>query len=129
VLLGGFLGQEQASGFNHDVSADFVPLQGSRIALGGQANLLAVHNQGVAFDGNFALELAVHGIVLEHVSEVVRLEQVIDTHDFDVVEVLDCCAEYHTADTTEAVNTDFDCHFLLLLRDETKQLRQPRATT
>ena len=31
VLLGGLLGEEQAGGFNDDIGADFVPLQGGRI--------------------------------------------------------------------------------------------------
>jgi hypothetical protein len=39
----------------------------------------------VAVDRHIALEAAVHGVVLEHVCQVVRLEQVVDADDLDVV--------------------------------------------
>ena len=58
------------------------------------------------------LEDAMHGIVLEHVREVVRVEEVVDADDLDVIrEVLDRGAEHHAADTAEAVDANFDSHF------------------
>ena len=46
----GFLGQEQAGRFDHDVGADLAPLQVGRVALLRQADLLAVDDQRVAVD-------------------------------------------------------------------------------
>jgi hypothetical protein len=59
-----------------------------RVLLGGQADALAVDDQGVAVDRDVALEAAVHAVVLEHVGQVVGLEQVVDADDLDVGEVL-----------------------------------------
>src|SRR3989344_4311115 len=58
VLLRGDLVQEQAGGFDHHVGADFVPLQVGGVALLREADLLAVDDQGVALDRDFALEAA-----------------------------------------------------------------------
>jgi hypothetical protein len=111
VLLRRFLGEEQAGRLEHDVGADFVPLQLRRVALLRQADLLAVDDQRVAFDRDFALEAAVHRVVLEHVGQVVGLEQVVDGNDLDVVlEVLHRCAQHVATDAAEAVDTEFDSH-------------------
>ena len=110
VLLAGFLGQEEAGAFDDDVGADFVPLQVGGILLGGQADLLAVDDQVVAFDGDVAVEAAMHGVVLQHVGQVVGLEQVVDADDFDVGEILGDGAECHAADAAETVDANFDSH-------------------
>ena len=61
------------------------------------------------------VERAVDGVVLEHVREVVRIEEVVDADDLDVAEVLNRRAENHAADTAEAVDTDLDSHFFVPL--------------
>ena len=114
VLLGGFLGQEQTGGFDHHVGADFVPLQVGGVALLRQADLLAVDDQGVAFDGNFAVKAAVHAVVLQHVSQVVGLQQVVDADDFDVGEVLHCGAQHVAADAAKTVDAYLDRHSCLV---------------
>jgi len=59
----------------------------------------------------------VHGVVLEHVRQVIRLQQIVDGHDFDVVaEVQHRRAQDVTPDATETVDTNLDCHVLKLLR-------------
>ena len=108
--------QEQAGGFDHNVSADLVPLQGGGVALLGQANLLAVDDQGVAVDRNLAFEAAMHAVVLEHVGQVVGFEQVVDANHFDVLEVLCGGTEHHATDAAKAVDTDFDGHGSILLK-------------
>jgi hypothetical protein len=51
----------------------------------------------------------VDGVVLEHVREIIRIEQVVDADNLDVIgEILNRSAEDHTADTAEAVNTKFN---------------------
>ena len=71
--------------FDHDVGADLAPLQLGRVLHGGQADALAVDDQRVAVDRDVALEAAVHAVVLQHVGQVVGLEQVVDADDLDVV--------------------------------------------
>ncbi len=48
--------EEETGGFDDDVGADFVPLQVGRILFGGQADLLAVDDEGVALDSDVTLE-------------------------------------------------------------------------
>jgi len=116
VLLAGLLGQEQAGGFDHDVGADLVPLQVGGVALLGEADLFPVDDQGVAIDRQFALEAAVHGVVLQHVGQVVRLQQVVDRDDLDVaVEVLHCRTQHVAADAAESVDTNLDGQGFLLV--------------
>ena len=50
------------------------------------------------------------GIVLQHVGEVLGVEQVVDADDFDVIEVLDGGAEDHAADAAKPVDANFDGH-------------------
>lgn len=111
VLLRGFLGQEQAGGLDHHVGADCIPLEVGRIAFLGQADLVAVDDQRVAVDRHIGLEAAMHRVVLQHVGEVIGLEQVIDGHDLDVIgEVLHRRAQHVAADATESVDANLDCH-------------------
>ena len=117
VLLRKLFGQEEAGGLDDDFRADFVPLQISRALLGGQADLLAVDDQHIALDRDLRVEFAVNRVILQHVGEVVRIEQVVDPDNFDVIaEILDCGAENHPTDTTETVDTNFD-HFDVPLVD------------
>jgi hypothetical protein len=115
VLLGSFLGQEQARGLDHHVGADLAPLQLGGVLHRGQADLLAVDDQRVAVDRDLAVEAAVHRVVLEHVGQVVGLEQVVDADDLDVLEVADRCAEHHAADAAETVDADLDGHEIFSL--------------
>jgi hypothetical protein len=92
VLFAAGLVQEDAGGFDHDVGADLVPLQVGGVFFLRQADLLAVDDQGVAFDADGALEAAVDAVVLQHVGQIVGLQQVVDGHDLDVREVLDRAA-------------------------------------
>ena len=116
MSAGLFIGEEETGGFDDDFGADFVPLQGGRILLGGEADLLAVDDEEVAVDRDVVVEDAVHGVVLQHVREVVRVEQVVDADDFDVIrEVFDGGTEHHAANSSESVDTDFDSHLFFSL--------------
>ena len=66
----------------------------------------------IRVDLDVMLEDAMHGIVLQHVREVIGIEEVVDADHFDVVrEVFNRRAENHAADTAEAVDANFDSHF------------------
>ncbi len=80
-----------------------------------QADPLAVDEQRVAVDRDLALEAAVHRVVLQHVGEVLGLEQVVDGDDLDLVEVLHGGAKHHAPDAAEAVDADLDGHCGMLL--------------
>ena len=111
MSAGLFIGEEETGGFDDDFGADFVPLQSGRILLGGEADLLAVDDEEVAVDRDVVVEDAVDGVILQHVREVVRVEQVVDADDFDVIrEVFDGGTEHHAANSSESVDTDFDSH-------------------
>ncbi len=112
VLLAGIEGEEEAGGFNHHVGIHFVPLQVGGIALGGEADFLAVDHQVVAFHAHRAVEAAMHRVVLQHVSQVVRLEQVVDGDDLQVFELgfLRHGAEHHAADAAESIDGDANGH-------------------
>src|SRR3546814_139339 len=115
VLLRGFLGQEQAGRLDHHVHARLVPLQVGRVALLGQADLPAVDDDVAAVDLHLALEAAVHGVVLQHVGQVVRFQQVVDGDDLDVAaEILHRRAQHVAPDAAETVDTNLDRHVTLL---------------
>ena len=114
VCLCLLFGEEKTRRFNYVFCFHFVPLQISRIALCSYADFLTVNDElavlNVCLDS--ALELAVHGVILQHVSQVVYRAKVVDTYNLDVAAVLSG-AEYETADTTETVNTYFNHDVLI----------------
>ena len=113
VFLRHLFGEEQAGGFDHHIGAHFVPFEVGGVALSGEADFFAVDDEVVAIDGNAAaLEAAVHAVVLEHVGQIVWLQQIVDADDFDVIgKVLYGSAEYAAPDATETVDAYFDCHW------------------
>ena len=121
VSLSLFLGEEETGGFNYVFSANFVPLEFGRILNSGNANATAVNDELALFhvSGNFVIELAVHGVELEHVSKIVNRAEVVDAYNFDVVAVFNGSTENETADTAKTINTNFD---LYLKHLTTKQL-------
>ena len=108
--------QKEARGFEHDVGADLVPFERCRVALLRQADLVAVDDERVALDRDLALEAAVHRVVLQHVGQVLGLEQVVDADDLDVRKVLHGGAQDIATDAAEAVDTELDGHLLRFLR-------------
>ena len=116
MLTGELVLQEEAGGFDDNVGTDFVPLELGGILFSGEADLLAVDDHEVAFNFDVVVEDAVDGVVLQHVSEVLGIEKVVDSDDFDVLgEVFHCGAENHAADSSESVNSNFDSHFFSFL--------------
>lgn len=115
VLAGGLVGKEEAGGLNDDIGTHFAPLEVGGILLGGEANLLAIDDEGGTFHRDVVVEAAVDGVVLQHIGEVVGVEEVVDADDLDVLEVFDRGAEDHAANAAEPVDANFDGHFLLLL--------------
>ena len=105
--LGLLLGQEQTGGFDDVLSADFVPTEVGGILLGGDADAVAVDDQVSVFHFDRTVELSVDRVILEHISHVLHVDEVVDTDDYDVVSFLGG-PEDQTADTSEAVDAYFD---------------------
>ena len=89
------------------------PLQVGGIHLCGQADLLTVNYKVAVLYGHLVVEAAVNGVIFQHVSQILRVEQVVDADYLDVIrKLVDCSAEYHAADTAESIDTNFNlCHF------------------
>jgi len=110
MCAAGLFGEEEAGAFDDQIGTDVGPGQVGRIALGGQADGLAIDDQVIAVDGHVAIEVTVHGIVLQHVGQVIGVQQVVDADHFDVREILGDGAESHAADAAKTIDTDFQSH-------------------
>ena len=102
-----FLRQEEPRGFYYVFSTDSRPLEVGRVLFCGYADGLAIDDEVTVLDLDGAVEATMHRVVLEHVGHVLCVEQVIDTYDLDVAALLGS-TEDKTADTSEAVNTNFN---------------------
>jgi len=111
VRLALFGSQVQTGALEDILSADFAPGQVSSILLAEAGVALAVDNKVISLVGNLAVELAVHGVILEQICKVVSGAEVVDADDLDVG-MVHAVAEYHAADAAETIDTDFDfVHF------------------
>ena len=113
VSLSLLLGEEETSRFYYVLSTYCIPLQVSGVALCSYADVVAVNDELALFNVSLdsAFKLAVHRVILEHVSQVIYGAEVIDTYNLDVAASLSS-TENETANTTETVNTYFDHNFL-----------------
>ncbi len=108
------LGEEQTGGLDDVFSADFIPLEVCGILLSGHADAVAIDHEVTVFHFDAAVKLAVHRVVLEHVSHVLHVNQVVDADHNDVIPLLGC-PENQTADTSETVDTYFNFFHLLIM--------------
>ena len=109
VALGLVLGQEQAGGLDDVLRADLLPGQVGGVTLGVHRDHMAVHNDGVIAGGHLGIDPAVHGVVLQHIGQVIGGTQVVDAHDLDLG-VLQAAAQDHAADAAKTIDADFDAH-------------------
>ena len=108
--LGLLLGQEQAGGLHHVLSLQLAPGDILGVALGEDGDGLAVDHDSVLSGGDLAVELAVHGVILQHIGQVVGGAQIVDAHDLDLG-MVHAGAENHAANAAKTVNTYFDAHW------------------
>ena len=102
--------QKKAGAFEHNIRANFIPFEGCRVTLLREANFFAVNDQGIALHRNLALEAAMHRVILQHVGQIVGLQQVVDANDFNIAKALNCRAKDVAADATKTIDAYFDCH-------------------
>ena len=103
------LGQEQAGGLDNILSTQLSPGQVGGIALGRDGDFLAIDNDGILGGLHSAVEDAVHGVVLEHVGQVIGGAQVVDADNLNLG-MVHSGTEDHAADAAKTVNTNFDGH-------------------
>ena len=51
-----------------------------------------------------------HGVILQHVSQVIGGAQIVDADDLDLG-MIDAGAEDHTANAAKSIDTNFDAHW------------------
>ena len=104
MSLSFFLSQEQTGRFNYVFSTYFVPFQVSRVLFSSDTDRLTVNDQFAVFNISFdsTVELTVHSIILQHVSQVIYRAKVVNTNDLNIVSFLSS-AEYETSDTSESI--------------------------
>ena len=109
VALGLLLGQEQAGGLDDVLRAGLAPGQVGGVALGVHGDALAVDDDGGLGGADVGVELAVHGVVLQHIGQIVGRAKIVDAHDLDVG-VMHALAQDHAADAAKSVDTNFNAH-------------------
>ena len=123
------LGEEQAGGLDDVLGAHFVPLQVGGILFAGHADFAAVHDDGMVGVIDGAFELAVDGVIFEHISHIIRGDEVVDGNNFNF-RVGQAGAEDQTADAAEAVDTNFDHgDYLLIIFHTLFYLKSRRFTS
>jgi len=105
-----FGGKVLAGGFDDVFSTSVAPLDGSRVHLRSEGDLLAVNDQASLVTGDLAVEAAVDSVILEHVFGIVGGDEGIVNRNNVDVRVLLGSTEHEATDSAEAVDADVDGH-------------------
>ena len=114
VSLGLLLRQEQTGGLHHILRAQLGPGQVGGVPLGGDGDLLAVDHDGVLSAADLSLADAVHGVILQHIGQILGRAQVVDAHDLDLG-VVQAGPKDHAANAAKAIDANFNAHCNCLL--------------
>ena len=117
---------EEAGGLDDDLRADGGPVELGGVALGEDLDGLAVDDDGVFGRGDFVLQVAEDGVVLEQVGERGGGGEVVDGDEFDV-RVAERGAENVASDAAEAVDANLDCHVCRYLFERIGRLQALRC--
>lgn len=108
MSLGLFGAEENTGGLADDVGAGLAPGDGGGVLFVEDLDLLAVDDEVVAVLFDSSLESAVDGVVLKVVDQIVEgHEGVVNGGDLDLG-VVEGSSENESADSAEAVDTEFD---------------------
>jgi hypothetical protein len=118
VSLGLGLGGVEAGALEHDVDVEVAPRQVVGVGLLVDLDLLAVDDDGILGGLDLVITgvVALRGVVLQQVSEHVGRGEVVDGNDLGTL-VTEHLTESQTTDTTEAVDSNLNCHVCLLSLD------------
>ena len=113
VLGGLFGGGVNAGGFHDVFRAARVPRDIARVHDRIDRNFFSIHNKLAVPRFHFAAERAVHGIVLGHIDHIVQVDKrIVNAHNVDF-RVVCRRAQHQAANPAEAVDANFNCHFLV----------------
>jgi hypothetical protein len=117
VGRGFFLGGEETRAFEHDVDTQLAPGNQGRVALGEDADAVAIDEHIVAIDGDDAGKLAVHRVVARQMGVRLGVAQVVDGDDGDILLLAAFIkrAQDIAADAAIAIDGNFDGHAVSLL--------------
>jgi hypothetical protein len=119
---------EAAGRLDHDRDAQVLPRELGRVLLGGDGDGLAVDDERLVAGLDRAAELAVDRVVLEEVRERLRVGEVVDGDDLQVLgAALRDGAHDAASDTSESVDRDASGHWDLL-RPSADVDRAPRRS-
>ena len=111
---------EETGGLDDDVHAKFFPRQSGWTCTDGEAlDLVTIDNEHVVFRHVWAAllrehvftSLALGGVILHEVGEIVRRHEVVDGDDVDLLAekaLITDCAKHEAADAPETIDADFD---------------------
>ena len=109
-----FSGAEHAGGLYDILGAAGRPRNLRRILLFVHFDGMAVNDKLTVFRLSATVELAVHGVIFEHINHVVGVdERIVDTYNFKNVRLSHSGAENQATDTAKAIDANFNCHKFL----------------
>ena len=114
VFLGFVFAGEEAGAFEDDVHTQLAPRQFFRVSVGEDFDFFTVDDEVVTFEFGGAVEATLRGVIFEEVQQHVGRSEVVNGDDFDIFRFVHL-AQSETADTSESVDGDFDCHEFYLL--------------
>ncbi|OPY79744.1 MAG: hypothetical protein A4E70_02018 [Syntrophus sp. PtaU1.Bin005] len=101
--------EEKSRRFYDIVGPDVIPFQICGVFFSRDANRLAIDHQLAVLYIHGSLEPAVYRVIPEHIGHVIRIEQIVDPHNFNV-RPRTGGAENQPADSAETINANFDRH-------------------
>ena len=104
---------EEAGAFEHQIDTQFLVRKVGGVALGGDADALAVDDEVVAFGGDGAGIFAVNAVTAEQPGVRLGVGEVVDRDQFEVAgTAFDDRARHQSADAAEAVDRNLHRHLL-----------------
>src|SRR5690606_35974549 len=94
-----------------DIDAEIAPRQRGRILLLEHLDRPLANLDLVAVVADGFLETPCHGVVLEQVRKRVVVGEVIDRNKLEIAPLCECCSIEIAADSSEAVDADFDAQW------------------
>ena len=101
---------EEARRLQRDLASQALPGEIGGVTLGEDGNRLAVDHQSLLGGLDSPREPPVDAVVLEQHRKVLRVREVVDRHDLELVGVLGQDTKDETPDSTKTVDTNTDCH-------------------
>ncbi len=108
---------EQAGALEHDIDTELAPGQLGRIALGADADAVAIDHQRIAVDLDRAGEVAVGGVVAGQMGVGLGIAEIVDGDDLDlaIAPFLVQRAQHVAPDAAVTVDRCLDGHYLVVL--------------